>query len=121
MILYTQRVTSQIDLLTVGDDIQILNKTIDDLKGLCSSQFRLVLGEPIQPLENRLNILLTKQLLDKILCDISCQVVYNTTENTDSLGFPSLTRLVANARVERSSTSILTSISVMATVGVIFV
>ena len=58
MILYTQRVTSLIDLLTVGDDIQILNETIDDVKDLCCSQFRLVLGEPVQPLENRLDILL---------------------------------------------------------------
>src|SRR5216684_6521584 len=121
MILYTQRVTSLVDLLTVGDDTQILNKTIDDLKRLCSSQFRLLLGEPIQPLENSLNILLSKQLLDKILCDTSCHVICNMTENTDSLGFPCLTCLVANARVERSSTSILTSIPVIATVGVIFV
>src|SRR5229473_8131553 len=121
MILYTQRVTSLIDLLTIGNVTQILNKTIDDLKRLCSGQFCLLLGEPIQPLENRLNILLCKQLLDKILCDTSHQVIHNTTENTDSLIFPCLTCLVANARVERSSTSILTSISVIATVGVIFV
>ena len=36
-----------VDLLTVGDHPHILDKTIDDLKGLCSGQFRLVLGESV--------------------------------------------------------------------------
>ena len=94
---------------------------MDNLKYLRSGQFRLVLGESAQPLENRLDILLSEQLLDNFLCTTLCQVVYNTTMNTDSLGFPCLTSLVANARMERSSTSILTRISVIATVGVIFV
>jgi hypothetical protein len=91
-----------------------------NLKGLCSGQFGLVLGESVKPLENRLGILLSEQFLDKFLCPM-CQVIYNTTVNTDSLGFPCLTSLVANANVERSSTSILTRISVIAVVGVIFV
>jgi hypothetical protein len=114
-------VTSLVDLLTVGDHPHILDKTMDNLQGLRSGQFRLFLGESVKPLENRLGILLSEQLLDKFLCVPLCQLTYNTTVNTDSLGFPCLTSLVANANVERSSTSILTSISVIATVGVIFV
>ena len=58
------------DLLTVGDHPHILDKAMDNLKGLCSGQFRLVLGESVKPLENRLGILLSEQLLDKFLCHI---------------------------------------------------
>jgi len=47
MKLYTQRVTNLVDLLTVGDYPHILDKTMDNLKGLCSGQFRLVLGESV--------------------------------------------------------------------------
>jgi hypothetical protein len=47
MILYTQRVTSLLDLLTVGDHPHILDKTMDNLEDLCSGQFRLVLGESV--------------------------------------------------------------------------
>ena len=112
---------SLVELLTVGDHPHIPDKTMYNLKGLCSGQFRLVLGESVKPLENRLGILLSEQLLDKFLCVPLCQVTYNTTVNRDSLGLPCLTSLVANANVERSSTNILTSISVIATVGVIFV
>jgi hypothetical protein len=47
MVLYTQRVTSLVDMLTVGDHPHILDKTMDNLKDLCSGQFRLVLGESV--------------------------------------------------------------------------
>ena len=71
MILYTQRVTILVDLLTVGDHPHIPDKTMDNLEDLCSGQFRLVLGESVQPLENRLNILLSsEQILDKFPCHI---------------------------------------------------
>jgi hypothetical protein len=46
-LLYTQQVTSLVDLLTVGDHPHILEKTMDNLKGLCNGQFRLVLGESV--------------------------------------------------------------------------
>jgi hypothetical protein len=36
-----------VDLLTVGDHVHILDKTMDNLKDLCSGQFRLVLGESV--------------------------------------------------------------------------
>jgi hypothetical protein len=36
-----------VDLLTVGDHPHILDKTMDNLKDLCSGQFRLVLGESV--------------------------------------------------------------------------
>jgi hypothetical protein len=77
----TQQVTNLADLLTVGEHPHILGETMDDLKNLCSGQFRLVLGESAQPLENRLDIFLSKQLLDKFLYVTLCQVIYNTTMN----------------------------------------
>ena len=46
-IVYTQRVTSLVDLLTVGDHPHILDKTMDNCKGLCKGQFRLLLSESI--------------------------------------------------------------------------
>jgi hypothetical protein len=45
--LYILRVASLPDLLTVGDHPDILDKTMDNLKDLCSGQLCLVLGEPI--------------------------------------------------------------------------
>ena len=45
--LYTQRATSLVDILTVGDQPHILDKSMHDLKGLCSGQLRLVLGESV--------------------------------------------------------------------------
>jgi hypothetical protein len=57
-------------LLTVGDHPHIPDKTMYNLKGLCSGQFGLVLGESVKPLENRLGILLSEQFLDKFLCPI---------------------------------------------------
>ena len=47
MIVYTQRVTNLVDLRTVGDHPHILDKTMDNLKDLCSGQLRLVLSESV--------------------------------------------------------------------------
>jgi hypothetical protein len=46
-ILYTLRVASLADLLTVGNHPDILDKAMDNLKDLCSGQLRLVLGESV--------------------------------------------------------------------------
>ena len=89
---------------------------MDNLKGLCSGQFLLVPDESVQPLESRLDILLSKQFIENFLCVTLSHVIYNITAYANSLDFPCLTSLVANARVESTSTSILTSISVIATV-----
>jgi hypothetical protein len=45
--LYILRVASLVDLLTVGDHPHILDKTMNNLKDLCSGQFRLVLSESV--------------------------------------------------------------------------
>jgi hypothetical protein len=46
-ILYILRVANLVDLLTIGDHPYILDKTMNNLKDLCSGQFRLVLGESV--------------------------------------------------------------------------
>jgi hypothetical protein len=72
------------NLLTVGDYLHILDKAMDNFKDLRGGQFGLVLGESVQPLENRLDILLSSaQPLDKFLCVTLCQVVYNMSVNTN--------------------------------------
>jgi hypothetical protein len=58
-----------VDLLTVNDILHILEKTIDNLEGLCRSYPSLILSEPIQSLKYRLDVLSPeKLLLDKRLC-----------------------------------------------------
>ena len=57
------------DLLTVNDILHILEKTIDNLEGLCRGYPSLILREPIQSLKYRLDVLTPeKLLLDKRFC-----------------------------------------------------
>ncbi len=48
---------SLVNWLTVNHISHILKKTIDDLEGLRRSYPSLILGEPIQPLQYRLDVL----------------------------------------------------------------
>ena len=48
---------NQVNSLTVNHILHILEKAIDDLEGLRSSYPSLILGEPIQPLQYRLDVL----------------------------------------------------------------
>jgi hypothetical protein len=58
-----------VNLLTVNRIPHILEKTIDDLEGLRRSYPSLILGEPIQPLKHRLDVLPPEELLlDKSFC-----------------------------------------------------
>jgi hypothetical protein len=57
-----------VHLLTLHYRFHILDKAMDDLEGLYSRYPSLVLGESVQPLEDRLNILLSKELLDNSFC-----------------------------------------------------
>ena len=47
MILYTQRVISLVDSLTVGDHLRVLDKAMNNLENLCGGQFGLVVGESV--------------------------------------------------------------------------
>src|SRR6266403_2171054 len=97
----------------------MLDKTIDNFKSLSRGRPSFIQGEPIQPMENRLNVILSPNLLHKFLCVPLSQVLYQN--NINSLNRPCLTCLVARARVERSSTIIFTRICVKAGVGGILV
>ena len=66
-ILNTQGVTSPVYLLTVHYYPHILDKVVDNLEGLRCGYPSFSLSESIYPLENRLNVLLSKKLLDKFL------------------------------------------------------
>ena len=65
-ILNTRQVTSLVHLLTVHYPSYILEKAMNDLEGLCCRYPSLVLGESIQPFQNRLYVLLSKELLENI-------------------------------------------------------
>ena len=57
------------DSLTVNYIPHILEKTIDDLKGLRRSYPSLIVSKPVQPLKYRFGVLPSKELLlDKGFC-----------------------------------------------------
>jgi hypothetical protein len=56
------------DLLTIQDVPHILDKTIHDFKGLRSGRPSLVLGQPVQSLKNRPNVILPQKLLYEFYC-----------------------------------------------------
>src|ERR1019366_3774186 len=68
------RETSLVDLLTVHHHPHILDKPVDNLEGLHCGHPSLVLGESIQPLEYRFDVLLPKKFLSKFFCIASSQV-----------------------------------------------
>ena len=63
-----RRATSLAYLLTVHYLFHVLEKAMDDLEGLCCRYPSLVLAESVYPLEYRLDILLSKELLEKFFC-----------------------------------------------------
>jgi hypothetical protein len=67
-ILNTQRATRLVYLLTVHHLFHILEKAVDDLEGLRRGYPSLVLGESVYPLQYRLDVLLSKELLEKLFC-----------------------------------------------------
>jgi hypothetical protein len=72
--LNSQRMTSQMYSLTVYDHPHILDETVDDLKRLRCRRSSLVPCETVQPLENRLDVILSEKLLYKFLCTALSQV-----------------------------------------------
>ena len=54
--------------LTVHDHRHILNKTVNNLKCLRRGDPSLILGESIQSLDYRFDVLLSKKLLNKFFC-----------------------------------------------------
>jgi hypothetical protein len=69
-ILNTRRATRLVHLLTVHYPFHIMEKTVNDLEGLCRGYPSLVLGETVQSLKYRLYVLLSnsKELLEKFFC-----------------------------------------------------
>lgn len=55
-------------LLTVQDSSHILDKTIQDFKSLRNGRPGLVLGQPVQPLKNSLDVVLPQKLLNEFYC-----------------------------------------------------
>jgi hypothetical protein len=74
-VLNIQCATSLVYLLTVHYLFHILEKAVDDLEGLCCGYPSLVDGESVQPLEYRLDVLLSEELLNKFFCVASSQVM----------------------------------------------
>ena len=95
-----------------------MEKFIHDFKCQRGSRASFVLGQPVQPLKNRLDVVLSQKLLHHSYYIAPSQLaVARIYKGRDSLGRFCLTCLVARAMAERSSTMILTSISDMGPVG----
>ena len=80
--------------LTVYDRPHILEETIDDIKRLRGRHPSLIQGQSVQPLKNRIDIILSQELLYKFLCialDRQCI-------NKDELTWSSLPNLVCHDR-----------------------
>jgi hypothetical protein len=55
-------------LLTVQDSSHILDKTVQDFKSMRSGRPSLFLGQPVQPLKDSLDVVLSQKLLDEFYC-----------------------------------------------------
>jgi hypothetical protein len=67
-ILNGQRIASPGCFLTVHDHAHILDETMDNLKSMSRGIPSLVLGESVQSLQDRFDILLPEQVLHKFNC-----------------------------------------------------
>jgi hypothetical protein len=55
-------------LFTVHHHPHVLDKTVHNFKRLRCGYPSLILGESIQPVENSLDVLISKELLKKLFC-----------------------------------------------------
>jgi hypothetical protein len=64
-----------VGLLTIHHHPNILNKTVDNFEGLRRGYPSLILGESIQPLDYRFDVLLSKKLLNEFFYVLLSQVL----------------------------------------------
>ena len=57
--------------LTVHDHLHIVQKTVNDSKGMRHGHAGLFLGESVQSLEYRLDLAVSQQFFGELLCDTS--------------------------------------------------
>jgi len=112
--------TDNYGVLTIHDSPPILNKAIHNFECLHSGGTSLVQSESVQSSENSLDLILSDHFLFEFLC-APCSVKVWHQRKKDSLSLPWLTCFVASARVERTSTIIFMTMSVMASVREILV
>src|SRR5712691_8553403 len=88
-------------------------------EGLRTGGDILLLSESVQPIEESLDVVLSKHFHYEFLC---CAFSYSTTSRgEDTLIRPCLTCSVARARIERTSANFSTTMTVMAVVRGMFV
>ena len=63
-----QRITSQVSLFTVHDHPHTLDEYVDDLENLSCRSLSLCLSEPVQPLQDRIHVLLSEGFLHEFDC-----------------------------------------------------
>jgi hypothetical protein len=66
--LNSQRGTRRVGFFTIHDHPHILDETIDDFESLRCGRPSLVLGESIQPLQHRFDLVLSQKFLYKFHC-----------------------------------------------------
>ena len=57
-----------VHLLTVRDHRHVLDETVDNIESLSCSRSRLIFCEPVQPLQDRVDVLLSENLPDDFDC-----------------------------------------------------
>jgi len=57
-------------ILTIHDGPPMLDETVDNFEGLSGGRQTLIVGQPIQPLDRRLDVPLSAKLPHKFLCPI---------------------------------------------------
>jgi len=100
---------AKVRLLTIHDHPHTLDKTVNDLKNVSCGSQSLVACESVQPLQDRLEVLLSENFLHRFDCVELSKVT--ASARMDSLDRPRLSSLIARASVKSSSTIILTTIS----------
>jgi len=66
--------SSTVHLLTVHDDRHVLDEAVNNLESLSCSCPSLIFCESVQPLQDRLDVLLCENLLDKFDCVVLSKV-----------------------------------------------
>jgi hypothetical protein len=97
----------------------MLDKTAHNLEGLSPGCPSLIKSEPVQPLQDSLDLILSEKFFDEFSCGGLSESIESTSR--DSLNRPCLTCFVARASVDRISTIIFMTTLVIAAVRGIFV
>jgi hypothetical protein len=101
--------------------MHVFDEMMHTFEGLRTGGDALLLSESVQPLDESLDVILSKRFLYEFLCCAFSYSYSTTSQGKDGLIRPCLTCFVARARTEITSANFSTTMTVMAVVRGIFV